>query len=397
MAKSSLMDKFDQLVFNAIYSRNLVYNTCWEDPAIDRVALEIGPADTLLAISSAGCNVLDYALLAPKQIFAVDANPRQTALLELKMAGIRELDHDDFFRIFGEGHHPQFASIYRGRLRAHLTPFAQAWWDQRCHWFADQHGSFYFHGLSGMVARAVRTYFRMRPGLADAINALLDARNLAEQRRIYDQRVAPLLWNRTVNWLISRQFVMSLLGVPYPQRKLVEAQHSKGVSSFIREAIEYVFRRLPLSDNYFYRVYLTGRYRRDCCPEYLSHEGFTALKAGLIDRLSLHTTTVTEFLSGNPTQISRFVLLDHMDWMSSYYPDALTEEWNAILTRAAPRARIILRSAQSRPMYLENIRIGPGQNRLREIFEFSDDLAGRLQAVDRVHTYAGFVIASAPA
>lgn len=397
MSKPSLIDKLDHALFNAIYSRNLVYNTCWEDPAIDRQALALGPDDTMLVISSAGCNVLDYALLGPKQIHAVDANPRQIALLELKITAIRALSYDDYFAIFGEGCHKDFKNLYQQKLRAQLSPFAQQWWDKHWNWFAGKHGSFYFHGLSGIVARGVRTYFKLRPGLANAINALLDAKSLTEQQKIYDERVSPLLWNKTVNWIISRQFVMSLLGVPYPQRKLVESQHEFGIHGFIRGAVEYVFRQLPLSDNYFYRVYLTGRYRRDCCPEYLKEAGFDALKAGLVDRIALHTTTVTALLSSNPTPISRFVLLDHMDWMSSYYPDALVEEWNAILNRATPGARILLRSAQSKPAYLETIRVGPGQNRLREIVKFSDELAGSLQAGDRVHTYAGFVIADVPA
>ena len=397
MSKPSLIDKLDHALFNAIYSRNLVYNTCWEDPAIDRQALALGPDDTMLVISSAGCNVLDYALLGPKRIHAVDANPRQIALLELKIAAIRALDYDDYFAIFGEGHHSDFKNLYQQKLRVQLSPFARQWWDKHWDWFAGKHGSFYFHGLSGMVARGVRAYFKLRPGLASAINALLDAKSLPEQQKIYDERVSPLLWNKTVNWIISRQFVMSLLGVPYPQRKLVEAQHEFGIHGFIRGAVEYVFRQLPLSDNYFYRVYLTGRYRRDCCPEYLKETGFNALKAGLVDRIELHTTTVTELLSQNETPISRFVLLDHMDWMSSYYPDALVEEWNAILNRATPGARILLRSAQSKPAFLESIRVGPGQNRLREIFHFADDLADSLQNGDRVHTYAGFVIADAKA
>ena len=76
-------------MFNAIYSRTLVYNACWEDPAVDRQVLGVTGDDNLLVITSAGCNVLDYALLGPKRIYAVDANPRQTALLELKLAGIR--------------------------------------------------------------------------------------------------------------------------------------------------------------------------------------------------------------------------------------------------------------------------------------------------------------------
>lgn len=91
MATATLRDKLDQKIFDAITSRSLVYNTCWEDPAVDRRALALGADDTVLVITSAGCNALDYALQAPRRIFAVDANPRQNALLQLKLAGIRRL------------------------------------------------------------------------------------------------------------------------------------------------------------------------------------------------------------------------------------------------------------------------------------------------------------------
>ena len=117
MQAQSLIDRLDQKVFDAIYSRSLVYNTCWEDPAVDRLALALRPQDRMLVIASAGCNVLDYALVAPACIHAVDANPRQTALLELKLAGIRHLEFEDFFAVFGDGRHPGFAFLYREALR----------------------------------------------------------------------------------------------------------------------------------------------------------------------------------------------------------------------------------------------------------------------------------------
>jgi S-adenosylmethionine-diacylglycerol 3-amino-3-carboxypropyl transferase len=395
--KPSLRDRIDRRIFNAIWSRSLVYNTCWEDPAVDRVALKLGPDDTVLVITSAGCNALDYALSGPRRIHCVDANPRQNALLELKVAGIRTLAFDDFFAIFGEGYHAGFESLYRSHLRAGLSPFAQEWWDRHTRWFTSKRGSFYFHGLSGLVARGVRTWFKSQPRLRAATIEMLDARNLDEQRRIYDERVAPRLWNRAVNWTISRQFVMNLLGVPHPQRRLVEAQHAGGVAGFIRESVQYVFRQLPLADNYFWRVYLTGSYGRDCCPEYLKRDNFERLKGGLVDSITLHTTTVTGFLQQTDERITRFVLLDHMDWMSSYYPAALVEEWEAILDRAAPHARILLRSAQARPAWLDAVRVGAEGRHLREVLRFNDDMADALQPRDRVHTYAGFVIADAPA
>ena len=91
----NLIDRLDHAVFNALYARSLVYNTCWEDPAVDRQALQLHQHDNVLTITSAGCNVLDYALAGAQRIDAVDANPRQTALLELKLAGIRGLEFED--------------------------------------------------------------------------------------------------------------------------------------------------------------------------------------------------------------------------------------------------------------------------------------------------------------
>ena len=389
----SLMDRLDQKVFDALYARSLVYNTCWEDPSVDRQALRLTADDTLLVITSAGCNVLDYALQGPRAIHAIDANPRQNALLELKLAGIRSLVFEDFFAIFGRGYHPNFRELYRQHLRPELSEFARNYWDRRSKWFASRDDSFYFHGLSGFVARAFRTYFSLRPQLARHVQDLLACDNLEAQRQIYDERIASELWTPAVNWVLERQLTMSLLGVPHPQRRLVQAQHPDGVAGFIREAIEYVFRNLPVADNYFWRVYLNGQYSPTCCPEYLKIDSFYALKGGLVECIELHTCTVTEFLHSGDQAISRFVLLDHMDWMSSYHPAALVEEWNAILERATPSARILMRSAHANPPFLDWVEAGPSHRPLSEILHFDRDLAARLQREDRVHTYAGFMVA----
>jgi len=171
------------------------------------------------------------------------------------------------------------------------------------------------------------------------------------------------------------------------------------VAGFVREAIGYVASGLPIWTNYFWTLYLRGRYTAANCPEYLRPANFAALKAGLVDRMSLHTTTVTRFLQTTDERISKFVLLDHMDWMSSYRPQALAEEWEAILARAAAGGRAIFRSAHAEPAYLQAIRIrdGNGMVPLVQRIRFHPELAGRLQKHDRVHTYAGFHIADLPA
>lgn len=394
VAEPTLGERLHQRLFGVLYRRSLLYNACWEDPALDRIALALSPAHRVLVITSGGCNALDYALCGPREVVAVDANPRQTALLELKIAGIRTLDHDDFFAVFGLGRHPRFPELYWQRLRPELGPFARAWWDRRLSWFSGRgwRDSFYYHGLSGLVARLMRTHIAQRPPLRRAIEDLLAATSLDEQRHIYDRRVHPQLWTKPLRWAVSRQATMSLLGVPTAQTREVAAAHASGVSGFIIDCIAAVFRQLPIWTNYFWTVYLRGAYTRACCPEYLTPSGFAALKAGLVERIRPVTDTVSGLLARCEQAFDRFVLLDHQDWLGAHQPEELAREWGLVLARAAPGARAIWRSAHPRPAYLERLRL-PDGSALHERLAYQRELAERLHRRDRVGTYGGFHIA----
>ena len=107
-------------VFNFVHRNNLVYNTCWEDPRLDRVALDIKPHHNVMVITSAGCNALDYVLAGANHVYAVDMNPRQNALLDLKKAAIQNLEYEDFFSMFGKGQLLNFKDIYKSQLRSSL-------------------------------------------------------------------------------------------------------------------------------------------------------------------------------------------------------------------------------------------------------------------------------------
>jgi S-adenosylmethionine-diacylglycerol 3-amino-3-carboxypropyl transferase len=64
-----LSDRLDERLFRTLYASSLVYNTCWEDPVVDRQAFNLTPEDVLLVITSAGCNVLDYARSWRRSVF----------------------------------------------------------------------------------------------------------------------------------------------------------------------------------------------------------------------------------------------------------------------------------------------------------------------------------------
>jgi S-adenosylmethionine-diacylglycerol 3-amino-3-carboxypropyl transferase len=395
---AGLFHRFNQKVFNTLYNRSLLYNTCWEDPELDREAMALTSDDSVVVITSAGCNALDYAIDGPARVDAVDANPLQTALIELKLAGIHTLDFDDFFKIFGYGVHDNFEDLYRSKLRPQLSPASRRCWDIRRSWFNGRgwRSSLYFQGLSGLVARAMRTFINANPKLSRGIRLLLETDNLEDQRHVYDTKVAPHLWTRTLNWGLRRQFTMMLLGVPYPQRQEVQASHSDGVAGFVRSCLDYVCRVLPINTNYFWTVYLRGSYTPECCPRYLEEEHFLALKGGLANNVHAHTTTVTDFLKGHDLGISRFVLLDHMDWMGYYFPQALAEEWEQILERSTDQARVLFRSGSHQPDFLNQFNVtnpDGSQGPLTDRLTFHPEWASKLHEHDRVHTYASFHIA----
>lgn len=383
--------------FNLVHGKNLVYNTCWEDPRLDRVALDLGPDDVVMVITSAGCNALDYALMGPKHIHAVDMNPRQNALLELKLAGIKRLDFEHFFSLFGRGRLRDYQTTYFSALRPELSPMARAYWDKYIGFFsgAGWWKSFYFRGTSGTVARLVNFYIDRVAKVRSGVDQILNAQSVEEQKDIYDKWLGEAFWNGFVRWIVGRDTTLSLLGVPRPQRQHLERNYQGGIVQFVEDCIEAVFTRLPLRDNYFWRVYLTGEYSRDCCPEYLKADNFEKLKAGLADRITTHTSSILDFLNQHDGNVSRYVLLDHMDWLSSMRFPILELEWQSIVDRAAPDARILWRSGGLQTEYVDRVRIAVNgrQRHVGEVLRYDRELAAQLHPKDRVHTYGSFHIA----
>jgi S-adenosylmethionine-diacylglycerol 3-amino-3-carboxypropyl transferase len=386
-------------MFNWLHRNNLVYNTCWEDPRLDHVALQLRPRDNVLVITSAGCNALDYALAAPHHVFAVDMNPRQNAVLELKLAGIRQLEFDDFFRLFGQGRLPGVVNIYQRQLREPLSAWSRHYWDRWIGFFDNHRRPFYYRGTSGTFAQILNLYVDRVIRVRHWLDAILDAATVAEQRQIYDNHLRDRFWTRTMKFAMGRDTTLSMVGVPKAQRQQVERDYEGGIVKFVQDCVEAVFARLPLADNYFWRVYLTGQYTPACCPRYLQPDSFQRLKAGLADRISVHTDTVQGFLEQSDVRISRFVLLDHMDWMSSRLFTALEAEWQAILDSATEDAKFLWRSGGLRTDFVDRVRVRyQGRvGQLGELLAYDRQLAEELHARDRVHTYGSFSIAETAA
>ena len=89
---------------------------------------------------------------------------------------------------------------------------------------------------------------------------------------------------------------------------------------------------------------------RDIC----SQEGFARLKDGAVDCIETVTDTVTNhLLTRESNSIDKYILLDHMDWMGSAYPESLQEEWREIFRTATAKSQILFRSGSHQPGFLD--------------------------------------------
>lgn len=373
------------MAFNQVHRSNLIYNATWEDPRIDRELLELDAGSRLVMITSAGCNVLDCLLDGPAQIHAVDMNHRQNALLELKIAMLRHGSYDDLFQMFGAGAHARHQSVYR-QLRDHLEPATRLFWDRQVGMFSpdSMKKSFYYHGTSGIAAWImVKALFQARPQLRRLAERLLDSMSLREQKEIYTH-LEPEIWGRISSWLVRQPTLMTFLGVPRAQIALIKKSHPRGLEGYVKDKLRHVMTEVPLYDNYFWRVYLTGHYTTDCCPEYLRERNHLMLRCWS-DRVSTHTMSVADFLRRTPGSYTHFVLLDHQDWLAWNDTSALREEWDLILQNSRPGTRILLRSAA---LELDFI---PAD--IRQRLRFRPELTQILHRQDRVGTYGSLHLA----
>src|SRR6185436_14060492 len=107
------------------------------------------------------------------------------------------------------------------------------------------------------------------------------------------------------------------------------------------------------------------------------------------------TCSLAEFLAREGVHISRFVLLDHMDWLSASKSDSLKQEWQAIVDCAAPEARLLWRSGGLRTDFVDRIRVRHNGRscQVGDLLCYHREWAAHLHAQDRVHTYGSFFIA----
>jgi len=145
-------------------------------------------------------------------------------------------------------------------------------WSERLHYFDE---CFYHYGAMGWLIYLIKylgPVFRMDQDVKD----LLEAGSTEKQGEIWDTKLrwkilafTRLMDNPAALWVFN--------GVPQNQLNMLR---SEGTLVQYNERVfdQAVKNSILKTENYFYRVCLTGKYTKECCPRYLKEEHFNKLK-----------------------------------------------------------------------------------------------------------------------
>lgn len=341
ISRQGLLERLFASVFD-----NLVYTQIWEDPEVDLRALTIRPGNHVVTIASGGCNVLSYLTADPGRITAVDLNPAHLALTRLKLAAARHLPgHADFLRFFGEAQSPVNQELYQRYLVQHLDAATVGYWSGRDLFLSRRISlfsrNFYRFGMLGYFILAAHLAARLY-GIDPA--GIMTARSIADQRRFFETRLAPLFDKPLVRWLTSSPVSLYMLGIPPAQFR--ELGDGRPMADVLRERLEKLSCDHLLRDNYFARQAFGRSYAASrpaaALPPYLEVANWEVIRRRA-ERVETVDRSVTEVLDRAPaSSVDRVVLLDAQDWMSGQRLNLL---WAAVTRAAAPGARVIFRTA----------------------------------------------------
>mmetsp|Transcript_15720 Transcript_15720/g.51573 ORF Transcript_15720/g.51573 Transcript_15720/m.51573 type:complete len:706 (-) Transcript_15720:126-2243(-) len=340
-----------------LFPPTFLYSLSWEDPRADEPVLKTGKGDVVLTLTSGACNALDLMLQGADATYSVDMNPAQSYLLELKMEAIRRLPYEDVWQLFGEGKHPDIQKVFHRYLGPFLTERCQDFWGKRLHYFQD--GLYYF-GSMGLVIWASAVFVRIM-GMGAWLKSFTEAKTIEEQRKAWFScwvvrllMMLPSSFNTLLGAITMNNGVMwGCLGVPPRQASLIR-KDGRTVGEYAATVFNGVSTdSLLVSENYFYLCCLTGKFTRQCCPQFLKEDQFKRLQeSDMLDRLHNVTGSFLDELAKR--EYSKVILMDHVDWVDPQ-GEYLADLCEALGRNVRKGGIVIFRSASLNPPYVDAI------------------------------------------
>ena len=162
------------------FSGRISYSSCNEDSRSELQSLHIGPGKRVFCITAGGGRVLNLLHDRPQELVAVDVNPTQNHLLELKIAAMRALTYEPYLAFLGVRPARDRLKVYKN-LRPDLSSAAGAFFDSQPQ--IVRRGALFQGSLERFLVHVARVSHVVRPIW---LNRLFKFDDIAKQRHFLD-------------------------------------------------------------------------------------------------------------------------------------------------------------------------------------------------------------------
>jgi S-adenosylmethionine:diacylglycerol 3-amino-3-carboxypropyl transferase len=350
-------------VENPPFRSDITYSVQNEDYRTELAALQHidrGAPLRALMVASSGENVLSLLTLAMvASVDAVDLNPAQIYLCELRRTALESLARDEQLRLFGA--HPSFPRAgdvadrlaLFDRIHPHLPDDARGYWEAR----RDQEIAFGVQHVGRNDIAMHDICARLRAAGFDPLGRALDAANLPAWKAVYID-------------LMTADYIRQLFGLPSESL----AARIASIAGYIGECHFRALQQPHAARNPYVTTVFAGAYAtmagEDGLPLYLQQEGQAALKRlGTHERLRLHPGNMLEQMAPLANAYGSFDLIsisNIADWMTAEQFSAMVVNARAYL---APGGALLARTATGSAMIVDVM----GQHMLMDR-AFNDEL-----------------------
>lgn len=307
-------------------------------------------------IGSGGCTALSLLLEQPSQLHIVDINSAQVCLIELKIAALQTLQHNEILRCFLRDARP----FYK-RLRAQSSTRTQNFWDEnrellksglnRC-------------GIIEQLSRAISFALPLTFG-AKRVERMFAFQDIQKQRAYYRRSWNKWLWRAAFSMVLSKPILRLLYARGFVSQVPTDfAQQMKG-------RVDEVFTHFPAATNPYLWQTFRGQMplRNEALPLCLQRENFDIIRANLNCVTLQHADAATYLEAQAPDSIDFFALSNILEVTTIEYSKQL---FRAVHRAATPNAMICLRSI-----------FPPHETETFHDFHLDEKLSHQLESEDR--------------
>jgi S-adenosylmethionine-diacylglycerol 3-amino-3-carboxypropyl transferase len=288
------------------WKNKIYYSQCWEDPNVLLEGLDIQKEDKIISITSGGCNTLALLLKDPRAIVAIDINPAQNYLFELKILAIKYLSYGDLLAFLGVNSCSNRLQLFH-LLEPHLSKDAYLWWQDNMQLI--NYGIIHV----GKLERYFGVFSKFVLPLAHSsktIQSLFAEKTEKQQHNFYNN-----IWN-TWRWrfLFVIYFSKRVTSARARNKKLFKYVNKKNISSHYLSGIKNAICN-DSAKNYILHYMLTGKFDKGNLPLYLREENIALIKERL-DRIKIVSDDFINFINTNHGVFNKFNLSNIFETLS---------------------------------------------------------------------------------